>query len=248
MDFQVVRFKYEKQTFEVLVKPEKVPKYREGKFSLQNTIFSDQVFIDHKKGDKASENDLKWAFPELSSNEILEKIIKEGDYQLSTKERKEAVDEKRKEIINYIHKYYIDPKTKKPHPIVRIENALNDVKFTVDLHKSAETQVNEIFSKLLDHIFLKKSGMTGTIKFGHEYIGSCLILVKNHCTVERENYDSKGIILSVSILPGEYEYLLKELNVKTKGNFSFDIDGEPTMSTTDEDDKKKKSKQKQKKK
>lgn len=40
-----------------------------------------------------------------------------GDYQESTKERKEKVEQKRKEIINYIHKYYIDPKTKVPHPV-----------------------------------------------------------------------------------------------------------------------------------
>jgi hypothetical protein len=26
-------------------------------------------------------------------------------------------------LVNYLHKYYVDPKNKTPHPVVRIENA-----------------------------------------------------------------------------------------------------------------------------
>lgn len=56
-------------------------------------------------------------FGDISNEEMLKQIIMKGDYQESTKERKEKVEQKRKEIINYIHKYYIDPKTKVPHPV-----------------------------------------------------------------------------------------------------------------------------------
>lgn len=30
--------------------------------------------------------------------------------------------------MNYIHKYYIDPRAKTPHPPARIENALDELK------------------------------------------------------------------------------------------------------------------------
>jgi hypothetical protein len=51
-----------------------------------------------------------------------------GELQLTAAERQEKIDKKRKEIVNYIHKYYIDPKTKLPHPVVRIEGAIDEIK------------------------------------------------------------------------------------------------------------------------
>ena len=36
---------------------------------------------------------------------MLEKILKEGELSLSAAERKAKVDEKRKQMVNYIHKY-----------------------------------------------------------------------------------------------------------------------------------------------
>jgi ribosome maturation protein SDO1 len=53
----------------------------------------------------------------VSNEEMLKQILIKGDYQESTKERKEKVEQKRKEIVNFIHKYYVDPKTKVPHPV-----------------------------------------------------------------------------------------------------------------------------------
>lgn len=51
-----------------------------------------------------------------------------GELQLTAAERQEKVRKKRAEIVNYIHKYYIDPKTKLPHPIARLDGAIDDVK------------------------------------------------------------------------------------------------------------------------
>ena len=47
---------------------------------------------------------------------------------MTAAERKAKTEKKRAEIINYIHKYYVDPKTKLPHPVVRIDAALTEMK------------------------------------------------------------------------------------------------------------------------
>jgi ribosome maturation protein SDO1 len=59
-------------------------------------------------------------------------IMEKGEYNLSTAERKEKVEKKRKEIINYIHKYYTDPRSKTAHPVTRIEGALSEIKYNID--------------------------------------------------------------------------------------------------------------------
>ncbi len=51
------------------------------------------------------------------------------------------VEDKRKQIIQYINKNFVDPKTKLPHPIQRIENALEDVRVIIDPFKKAEDQI-----------------------------------------------------------------------------------------------------------
>ena len=47
-----------------------------------------------------------------------------------------------------IHANGIDPKTNLPHPLQRIENALEEANVKIDEHKSEEKQVEEIVRKL----------------------------------------------------------------------------------------------------
>lgn len=75
-----------------------------------------------------------------------------------------------KPVVNYLHKYYVDPKTKLPHPVLRIENAysqpsplcsprlplslfsfsfrLVDLKYRVDPDISVDKQVAEIMRNM----------------------------------------------------------------------------------------------------
>ncbi len=51
-------------------------------------------------------------------------MFEKGTFQLNAQQRHEMIEQKRKQIINIISRTYVDPKTKLPHPPVRIENAL----------------------------------------------------------------------------------------------------------------------------
>lgn len=37
-------------------------------------------------------------------------------------------------LVTYLNKYFVDPKTKTPHPVTRIENALEAIKVCTLLH------------------------------------------------------------------------------------------------------------------
>lgn len=58
MTTQLVRYKQGKNTFEIMVKPGTVKKYREGKLDINSVIETDVIFKNQSKGDRANGNDL----------------------------------------------------------------------------------------------------------------------------------------------------------------------------------------------
>lgn len=233
---QLVRYKSDKTTFEVTVKPKTVPLFRKGKLGLDQTLLSTEIFRDVSTAETASDSELQSAFDTTNKTQVLQKILTDGDYQLSTEERKEMTEKKRKEIINYVHKYYIDPTTKKPHPVQRIENALERVRFTVDFKKTAEVQAKALVPKLIDQIPLKKSTIEATLSLSHQHMGKCMGIVQQYCKISAEKYTGQGVQYSISIIPGDFDVFLKLLNDQTKGEYelsmasSASVDAAPEQS------------------
>jgi ribosome maturation protein Sdo1 len=60
-DYQVVRYKKNKCNFEVLVKPLTVLKYKEGKLKIDEVIYSETIFSNFQKGDKAKLEELQFS-------------------------------------------------------------------------------------------------------------------------------------------------------------------------------------------
>jgi len=163
-DFQTVRYKSGKHHFEVLCHPGTVNKYREGKIGWDNTIYTETIFTNQSKGLRANEADLEEVFGTSDELTVAKKIVEDGEVHLTAKERKEKVDKRRAEMVNYIHKYYMDPRTKTPHPVTRIENALDQLSFTIDPHMSAERQLQDKVLKRLPEVLpIKKSELEGTL-------------------------------------------------------------------------------------
>ena len=66
--------------------------------------------------------------------------------------------------MNFIHKYYVDPKTKFPHPVVRIENALVDLKYRVDADLSVDKQVQEIMRNMPGVLPVQRCAFSAALK------------------------------------------------------------------------------------
>ena len=80
---------------------------------------------------------------------VLKTICLEGELQLTAKDREKMIEEKRKRIVDLIHKGYVDPKTKKPYSAVQIESALTTMKAKIEMEKTAENQMKEILKQLI---------------------------------------------------------------------------------------------------
>uniref|UniRef100_A0A6B2L9Q9 Uncharacterized protein n=1 Tax=Arcella intermedia TaxID=1963864 RepID=A0A6B2L9Q9_9EUKA len=225
---QVVRYKQGKHTFEVGCKVGSVMKYRKtGQGQLNDILITKDIWKDIKKADRASEHELEDSFGKIPHDEMLKAILEKGHLQLTDGERKEILEKKRNEIINYIHKYYIDPKTKTMIPVARIDNALNEVKARIDPDIATETQVQEILKKLPGVLTLKRAEITGVVKTTHQFIANVTGVFKRYnIAIRQEHFSSEGAEFSISMVPGDYDKVISDLNTATKGEFDFAVDGQ----------------------
>jgi len=223
----VVRHKVNGHTFEALVHAHKVTDYRQGKAKLGDVLVDDEnVYKDHAKG-------LRWGLKELAADfetdkiaDILKIIIEKGKAQVSHDEMKEEHDKKIREMINYVHKEYVDGKGA-VIPVTRIESAFENLKgWSVDVKRSAATQVQEIERRLIDTgLSMKKHEMEGTITLPTAHVATAQGVVRKFCTVRDTKYNADGAVFSVSLVPGAFDEMLSALGAVTKGDFSFDMVG-----------------------
>jgi ribosome maturation protein SDO1 len=132
--------------FEILVDLEKALKFKKGE-GPNDFLEVDTIFTDLKKGDKAPTGDLKTAFGTDDVYEIAGKIVKEGEV-LETQEHRDAEQEKKfKQVIDFISKNAVDPRTGNPHTPDRIRSALEQAKVNIK-NLPVEKQINEIIGKI----------------------------------------------------------------------------------------------------
>lgn len=213
-----------------------VEPWREGKGEWERVPAVEQVFKDHKRGTAWTNDDLKAAFETDDIPAVMKIIATKGELQKTSDDRKKVMDEKKKQIVTYIHKYYIHPKTKKPHPVAHIEAAIQSAKMRIDPDTSASEQVNAAYSKLCEHLALKKTEMNGILRIPHASLGQAQGVIRKYCQINSENYDQDGVAMNVSFVPGDYDSLIGDLNTTTKGNFQFDVDGLQGAATSEADD------------
>jgi len=240
---QLVKFKSGKHVFEVATKPGTVLKFRAQQLGIGNVLETEVVWKDISKGDRASSAELIEVFKTDNQSECCLKIVQDGDLQLTEAERKEIVEKRRREIVNYLHKYYVDPKTKAPHPVLRIENALADLKYRVDPETPVEKQVQEIMKNMPGIIPMKKMDLTGWVTIPHAHLGQVQGQLKKFVLVKHERYNDKGCEFEVQLVPGDYDPLMAMLNNLCKGEYDLKIDGgDMSVSSSSDGDEKGKGK------
>src|SRR3989442_5194629 len=143
-EYVIARIEKAGEKFEVLVKPDAVAKLRDGKeVDVLANLAIDEIFGDAHKGSKASEEKMQEFFGTTEPLEAARQIIKKGEIQLTTEQRREMQEQKRKQIVQYIAQNAINPQTNTPHPPQRIEIAMEEAKVHVDPFKPVEEQVKE---------------------------------------------------------------------------------------------------------
>jgi len=141
----------------------------------------------------------------------------------------------------------MDPKTKTMIPITRIDNALTELKIRVDPDQPTEKQIQEILKKLPGVLTIKRAEVTGVVSTTHQYLGQVSgVLKKYNVTIQGENYTADGCEYSVSMVPGDYDKVISELNSVTKGEYDFSVDGQSVTAIASTSEKEPSSEKKRK--
>jgi ribosome maturation protein SDO1 len=217
--FTVARLTREDEHFEILVKPNKALDYRNGKISgITEVLAAELIFSDANKGTKVSEEAMKKAFKTIDPLKIADEILKKGTLQLTTDQRRKMVDDKRKQVIDYISRQAVDPKTNLPHPPMRIENAMEQIRYPIDPYKSIEEQAKDIVKLLRPILPLKVEQMKVAIKIPTQYASRAYGTIKTLGTIKHEEWRGDGSWYGELELPaGAYASLLNKLGDATKG-------------------------------
>ncbi len=218
--YTVARITKGDEHFEVVVKPDKALDYRLGKISsISEVLVTETIFSDASKGTKVSEEVLRRAFGSADPLKVADTILKRGTLQLTTEQRRKMIEDKRRQIIAFISKNCVDPRTNLPHPPMRIEQAMEQIHYSLDPFKPTEEQAREVIKLLRQVLPLKIEQVSVSVHIPAEYAAKAYGTVKAYGTIKREEWRSDGSWSGIVEMPaGLYGPFLEKIGQITRGN------------------------------
>ncbi|MFH1801233.1 MAG: ribosome assembly factor SBDS [archaeon] len=210
----LARIKKTGKNFEIIVDLDNALKFKKGETNFIEAE-GDKIFTDSKKGFVPPASDLKEAFGTADISEIVKKIVKEGEVLLTQDHRDAEQEKKFKQIVDFLSKNTIDPKTGNPHPIERIKNALEQSQINIK-KVSIENQIKEIIDAVSKIIPIKVETKKIRIIIPAMYTGKAYGLISQH--KEQEEWLSDGSLrIIVKIPAGMVIDFYDKLNSVTHG-------------------------------
>ncbi|MCS7130008.1 MAG: ribosome assembly factor SBDS [Archaeoglobaceae archaeon] len=215
----IARIKKGGSDYEIFVDPYLARDLKEGKeVDFEELLAVEEIFKNSKKGERASSEELQKVFGTTNPREIARIIILEGEVQITAEQRREMLEAKKKQIITFISRNSIDPRTNAPHPPARIERALEEAKVHIDIFKPVEAQIKDIVKALKPILPLKFEEMEIAIKIPSQYTGKAISALYNFGGVLKEEWQKDGSWICVMKIPsGMYGELMDLLGRVSKG-------------------------------
>ena len=211
--------------FEILVKPQPALEYKMGKqVAISQVLMIEEIYSDSSKGTRASEEKLQKYFGTTDPLKIAEDVMKHGELQLTTDQRRQLIEDKRKQIVSIITRNSIDPRTGTPHPPLRIEQAMGQIRLSIDPYKSAEEQAREVIEELRPILPIKMDQMRIAVKVYPEHAARAYNAFKSFGTVSKEEWQRDGSLLAVIEMPaGMYGSFIDRIGKLTQGTIQTKV-------------------------
>ncbi len=210
--------------FEILVDPDLALRYKNGEeLSMENILASQFVYSDAKKGDKVSDDDLEKVFRTHDMSVIAASILRHGELQLTTDQRRKLTEEKRKQIADIISKQGMDPKTKMPHPPQRIMNAMEQAKVHVDPFRDSKDQLNDVLEKIQEVLPISLEKVEVAVRVPMNYAGKASSAIRSMAPVKSEEWKGDAWMAVIEIPAGMQSEIYDKLNNLTGGTVETKI-------------------------
>lgn len=211
--------------FEILVDPRMAFEIAKGKsVSWDDVLAYPAIYRDARASEVAAERDIQSAFGTTDVFKVAEQIIKRGELQLTTEQRRELIQQKKRQIANLIAQKAVNPQTNLPHPPQRILNAMEKVGISVDPLVDAELQVDKVLKAIKPLIPIKFQKVLLRLRIQPQFSGRVYPLLKKSAEIVEEKWLNDGSLeLEVEVFVGLRDELFKKLADLTHGQFESKV-------------------------
>jgi ribosome maturation protein SDO1 len=215
----IARLKASGATFEILVDPDKALSFRRGEpVDVASLLATEEVFADASRGDRPAEEALKKAFETTDILQIAQRILKDGELQLTAEQRRKLVEDKRRQVVTLIARNAINPQTMAPHPPARIEKAMEEGKVHIDPMKSVDENVKEAMKAIRPIIPIRFEEVQVAVRIPSLYAAKAYGDVAAFGEITKQEWQNDGSWICVIKMPaGMQTDFYDALNRKTKG-------------------------------
>ncbi|MHA2029422.1 MAG: ribosome assembly factor SBDS [Candidatus Kariarchaeaceae archaeon] len=217
--FSLVRLHTHGQRFEIIVDPHNAWLLKQGEeIPIDEIVEGYTVFENLSKGLKADKETLIDILGVSSDKEIILKILERGELQITQEQRKQFLKEKRDEIIEFLVKHAVNPKTKSPHPESRIEKAMDDAGVNIDRKEPAPDQARRIIKEIQNIIPIQIEIAKIECIVPAKDTGKLYGFIQGSGDVVKESWGKDGSLTMIIQVPaGMVAMILEDLSDKSKG-------------------------------
>lgn len=198
----VARLESHGERFEILVDPHNAALVRQGQpVEIEDVVAALNVFGNASKATRASDEALMKVFQTTDFDAVARKIIIKGEIHLTADQRKQMVEEKRRQVITFISRNAVNPQDGHPHPPARIERAMEEARVNIDPFKHVDEQVKETVKALRPLLPIRFEELRLAIKIPPDFAARSYGDIAAAATMEKDEWLKDGSWVCVVRIP-----------------------------------------------
>ncbi|NHV99524.1 MAG: ribosome assembly factor SBDS [Thaumarchaeota archaeon] len=213
------------EKFEIIVAPDPALNFKlTGKGDVRKILLVDEVYSDSKKGLRVPSEKLRKFFGTTDVYVIAEKILKEGDLQLTGEQRRRMIESKRQQIVAMLSKLLLEPSSGNPIPSLRIEQSLSQTGVSIDPFKPPEEQVKNVVKALRKVLQFKVNEVVLTLTCAQTLSNDVYGFANSIGEVDQTRVQKdKSVKITVRVPSVTMSYFLENLGKKYGDQVKVDI-------------------------
>jgi len=201
----IARLESHGEKFEILVDADLAADFKnpdKTDVNIEDILAVEDIFKDSKKGDKSSDEAMMKVFDSTDILEVATEIINKGNIQLTAQQKRDMQEEKRRMVVNKIARESINPQNGLPHPVTRIENAMEETKVKIDPFKSVDEQVQIVLKAIKVNIPIRFEHVKVAVRLPGSVAGNAFSSISKFGKILNEEWQQDGSWIAVVEISG----------------------------------------------